>query len=90
MARSIGPILAVGAITITNQTLLNGKPIDMRVPVATVIAASAFALLEKGWEDGAVALSYLALLSVLFVRLEPNTPAPVESALKWWESGGGK
>lgn len=90
MARSVGPILAVGGITMANQSLLNNKPLDWRVPVATAIAAGAFALMEKGWEDGAVALAYLSLLSVLFVRLEPNTPAPVESALKWWESGGGK
>lgn len=90
MARSIGPILAVGGITVANQTLLNGRPLDWRVPVATAGAAAAFALIEKAWSDGAVALAYLALVSVLFVRLEPSTPAPVESALKWWESGGGK
>lgn len=85
MARSTGPILAVGAITMANQTLLNGKPIDYRVPIAAGLTAAGFALLEKGWEDGAVALAYLALLSVIFVRLEPSTPAPVESLLKWWE-----
>lgn len=84
MARSTGPILAVGAITLANQSVVNGQPINWRVPVATGIAASMFALAEKGWEEGAVALAWLSLISVLFVRIQPNTPSPTESFVKWW------
>ena len=87
MAKSVGPILAVGAITVMNQHVLQNHDIDWRVPVATAAAAGAFALLEKAWEDGAVALAYLALVTVLFVRPNANTPAPVETALLWWEGG---
>lgn len=87
MGRSTGPILAVGAISLGNAVILNGKEFDLRVPVATGIAAGILALAERGWEKGAVALSWLALVTVLFVRVDPATPAPVESFLTWWEQG---
>lgn len=90
MARTVGPVLAIGAITVANQTIVHGQPLNWRVPVATGIAAAAFALAEKGWEDGAVMLAYTALIAVLFVRIDPKTPAPVESFVTWWESGGKK
>lgn len=87
MGRSTGPILAVGAISLGNAVIFNGKPFDLRIPVATGIAAGGLALAERGWEKGAVALAWLALVTVLFVRTDPATPAPAESFLKWWESG---
>jgi hypothetical protein len=81
--RSTGPILAIGAITVGNQVLLNGKSLNWKIPVATGIAAGMFALAEKGWEDGAVALAWLALVTVIFARVDPNVPAPAESLQKW-------
>lgn len=87
MARSTGPILAIGGITLANAVIVNNKPIDWRVPIATGIAAGVFSLVEQGWEKGAVALSYLALVTVLFVRLQPGVPAPVESFTTWWNKG---
>jgi len=83
MARSTGPILAVGTITVVNNVIVNGKPMDWRIPVMTAIAAGGFALAEKGWEEGAVALSYMALIAVLFARIDPKVPSPVESFLDW-------
>lgn len=83
MADSTGPIIAVGAITLANRSLLNRQPIDWRVPIATGIAAGFFALLEKGFHDGAVAFAWLSLVTVLFVRLDPKVPAPTESLVKW-------
>lgn len=67
-----------------NQTIVNGKPIDWRVPIATGLAAGMFALAEQGWAEGAVALSWVALVSLLFVRTRPDVPAPTESFVKWW------
>jgi hypothetical protein len=83
MARTTGPILAIGGITYANQTLLHGKPVDWRIPIATAISAGMFALLEKGWERGAVALAWLSLVTVLLVRVNPDVPAPVESLNQW-------
>jgi hypothetical protein len=84
MAKTTGPILVIGGITLANQVIVNNKPIDWRIPIATGLAAGMFALAEKGWEDGAVALSYLALVTVIFVRVDPKIPAPAESFNKWF------
>lgn len=83
MAKSIGPILAVGAITLGNETILNNKPVDWRIPVATGIAASVFALVEKPFPKASVALAYVSLVTVLFTRINPTTPAPAESLAKF-------
>lgn len=87
MARSTGPILAIGGITIANQTLFNGKPLDWRVVVATGGAAMLFALVEKASPEVAVGLAYIGLVTILFARVDPKVPSPAESALKWWEGG---
>lgn len=84
MAKSTGPILAIGAITMANQTILNGKPIDWRVPIATGIAAISLSLIERASERAATGIAWLALLTVLFARTDPRVPAPTESLLKWW------
>lgn len=83
--RTTGPILAIGAITLANQSLIHGAPIDVRVPVGTAVAAGLFGLVEHGWEDGAVALAWVALVTVLFARVQPEVPAPAESFLSWWQ-----
>lgn len=66
---------------------LDGKPPDIRVVVATGVAAGMFALAERGWAEGAVALAWSALVSVLFVRLGDG-PAPVEVFLKVFNAAG--
>lgn len=87
MARTTGPILTIGAITMVNANLVHRQPVNWRVPIATGLTAVMFALGEKGWEGGAVALAYLALITVIFVRVQPNVPSPVESILAFWEGG---
>jgi hypothetical protein len=88
MARSTGPILAVGAITVANQSLLAEKqqPIDFRVITATAIAAGGFALLERVSEELAVGLAWIALVTVLFVKVDPKAGAPAENLLRMWGS----
>lgn len=86
--RSTGPILTIGAITVANQSIINDKPFDWRVIIATGGAAAAFALLEKALPDAAVMLAWTALITVLFTRLDPRVPSPVESAFVWWDKGG--
>ena len=87
--RTTGPILAIGGITLANQSIVHTQPVSWRVPVATGLAAGIFALLEKAWGDGAVALAYLALASILFTRIDKSVPSPVESFVGWWNSAGG-
>ncbi len=83
MAQTTGTILAIGGISWANAVILNGKPMDWRIPVATGIAAGMFALFEKAWPDGAMAIATIALVTVLFVRVDKNTKAPVETLLEW-------
>lgn len=85
MAQTTGPVLAIGAITVANRTVWNGKDMDWRAVVATGIAALAFAGAEKVWAQGAKMLAYTALAAICLTRIEPDVPSPVESALKWWD-----
>ncbi|WP_369335642.1 hypothetical protein OG559_31125 (plasmid) [Micromonospora sp. NBC_01405] len=85
MARSTGPILAVGAITLGNQVVMHGQPMDWRIPIGTGIAAVALALLESAWADGAAGIAWLALATVLFARTNPAVPSPVETLNSWWQ-----
>jgi len=85
VAKSTGIILAIGGITLANQSVLNDKPVDMRIPVATGIAAAAFSLLERGNEKLVVGMAWIALLTVVFARVDPQVPSPTESLLKYWK-----
>lgn len=90
MARSLGPVLAAGGVTIVNRTVFHGEPMDWRVPVGVALTGATLALVERATPQAAVALGYLVLVTTLFVRLDPRTPTPVESALSWWQHGPGK
>lgn len=87
MARSTGPVLTIGAITLANDVLLNDQPFDWRVPIAAGFAAALFALVEKASPELAVGLAYVSLVTLLFTRTNPRVPSPAESLLKWWEGG---
>lgn len=84
MSRTTGPVLALGAITVVNSTVFNGRPMDWRIPIATGLAAVGFGLAERAFPDGAQVLAWTALLTTLVTRIEPGTPSPVESAVTWW------
>jgi hypothetical protein len=88
MARTTGPILAAGAITAFTGLVVYERPIMNfpRVAVATGIAAGGLFLMEKAWPDGATALAWMALLTVLLVRVEPGTPAPAEAVANWLQA----
>jgi hypothetical protein len=87
MSRTIGPILATGALTIANTTVFNNKPMDWRVPIATGLAAVGFSLIERPAPELAVILAWTTFLTVLLTRTDPNVPSPVESAAAWWKKG---
>jgi len=85
MSTTTGPVLALGAITVTNRTVFNGRPMDWRPVVATGLAAVAFMGAERLWPQGARMLAWTAVAAVCLTRIEPDIPSPVESALAWWE-----
>lgn len=86
MSRTTGPILALGAVTVINRTVFNGRPMDWRIPIGTGLALAGFSLAERAAPDGADVLAWTALLTALLTRLDPHTPSPVESALAWWNA----
>ena len=89
MSQTTGVILATGAVTVANQTVFHDQPMDWRVPVATGLAAIGFSLAERVWPKGAQILAWTGFMTVLLTRTQASVPSPVESALSWWDKGGG-
>lgn len=87
MSRSLGPILATGAVTIANQTVFHGQPMDWRVPIATGLAGIGFTLFERAAPELSVILAWTAFITILLTRTNPKVPSPVESAVEWWKKG---
>jgi hypothetical protein len=73
----------MGAITIGNSTIVNGQPFQWWQPVAVGITAVIFDGVEHAAPTAAVGLAWVALVSVLFVRLKPGTPSPAENFADW-------
>lgn len=87
MARSTGPVLAAGAITWTNSYLLADQPEPLfdatfKVGLATGIAAGLLSILERVVPDLAAILGWAMVVTVLFVRVPPDSrnPTPLERA----------
>lgn len=89
MSKTTGVVLATGGMTIVNETIFHGQPMDWRVPVATGIAAVGFSLAERVWPLGAELLAWSAFLTLLLSRVNPKVPSPAESAATWFNKSGG-
>jgi hypothetical protein len=85
MAASTGPIAAATGIVAGTAILVHDKPpiSQARVIVGGAIAAAGLALLEHALPGVALALAWTVLVAVLFVRVDPATPAPLESINTW-------
>jgi hypothetical protein len=87
MAASTGPVLAIGAITLTNRVVFNNQPMDWKIAIGTGIAAIIFAgaesLIGPQIPRG---IALIALVAIVFTRIDPQVPSPAESAVKWWNS----
>lgn len=84
MAKTTGPVLAIGGITFANKLVQTGD-IDIRVPVGTGIAAILFSLAERVHEGLAVGVAYIALVTVCLTRVDPKVPSPAETLHKYWK-----
>jgi hypothetical protein len=82
MAKSTGPILLVGGLEFTNE-YLNGGTIDLKVLLATGIAAGGLAVIEQipGMEPIAVGIAWIAFVTLMFTRLN-GKPSPAETIQK--------
>lgn len=88
MSKTLGPIIALGAVTMVNQSVFHDEPVDWRVPVATGLAAIGFSLAERVSPEAALILAWTALVTVLITRTDPNVPSPTESAVTWFDKRG--
>lgn len=86
MSATTGPILAAGGIVIFNNVVALSQPIRQqnRVVVGTLLAGAGLYLWEQGMPRTAVAVAWLALLATLIVRVDPATPAPIETFDAWY------
>lgn len=84
MGASTGPILATGAVALFNETIVNAKPINFRIVTGTAIAAVGLVLVERLSPELARAVAWLALTTILLVRINPAVPSPVEAFNTWY------
>ena len=82
MARSTTPVVLIGAISFGNQWLGNGR-VDLKIPIATLVAAGALALVEQipGAAPLAAGIGWIALITLLFTRLG-GQPSPIDNLSK--------
>ena len=87
MAESTGPILAAGALVAGNAIIVNNRDPRSQTPVvvATLVVAAGLALAERPFPAAAVAFAWVTLMTVILVRVDPNTPSPAESFANWYE-----
>lgn len=90
MAKSTGPVLALGAITVANESVFHSQPLSWRTVIGTGILAGALALLETASAPLAVGLAYLALAATMLTRVNPAVPSPAESFVAWWTTSAVK
>ena len=84
MAASTGPVLAMGAITMLNENVFHGQPVDWKVPIATGLLAGVMALIEKASPALATGLVWIGMATILLTRVNPDVPSPTESFVSWW------
>ena len=82
MARSTGPMLLVGGMEFANE-YLSGGTIDIKVLLATGIAAGGLALVEQipGAEPFAVGIAWIAFVTLMFTSIK-GKPSPIQTIQK--------
>jgi hypothetical protein len=77
VARSTGPIVAAGAITYANAVIGNGKSwaAELRIPVATAVAAGLLALFEHVSPELSVGIAWIALVTTFLYSPVGGTSA---------------
>jgi hypothetical protein len=81
MAKSTGPILAVGAISFGNEWLLNKQSPNFKILLGAGIAAVILAGIEKVSSGLAVGIAWIALVTVCLTETN-GKPSPAENLVK--------
>lgn len=80
MAKSTGLILVAGTITFGNEWFQTSKP-NWKIIPATLVAAFAFAGIEKVSEPLAVGVAVIAMITVLLGGVSPGVKSPAQELL---------
>jgi len=85
---STGPVVVAGAITLFTDLVIRKETLatEAKVIVGTAIVALGLGALETAAPRTAVAMAYLVLVSVVFVK-HGNTPSPAEAFATWYGKG---
>lgn len=84
MSDTTGPVLAAGGITLVNTWLLNGKPFDARIPIATGLAVGMLALLERANAPIARMLAWGLVITAVFVPVTGTHVTPPATSIARW------
>ena len=87
MSATTGPVLVAGAISFTNQALINNQPVNWKIPLATGFTAVALAGIERVWPEGAKAMAYMLVVGVLFIPVS-GKPSPMENMVSFLQKNG--
>lgn len=96
MAKSTGPILAIGGVTLYYDQIVRDVGVSPLGPVVvgTGLAAVSFALLERINQPLAVGVAWVAFITSLmmprysYVRMNYSAPSVIEGMLSNWQSKG--
>jgi hypothetical protein len=67
MADSTGPVLAAGTISFLNHWIGNDQGVDLKIPLATLVAAGLLYGLEKISAPLAAGIGWIALVTTFLV-----------------------
>jgi hypothetical protein len=96
MAKSTGPILAIGGITIFYDQVMRDVGVTPMAKIAagTGFAAVSFALLERMNAPLTVGVAWVALITSLamprysYIRMNYSAPSVIEGMLSMWNDKG--
>ena len=78
MSASTGPILAAGTISFLNHWIGNDQGVDLKIPLATLIAAGFLYGLENVSPELATGVAWIALLTT-FLAPPKSGKSPVDN-----------
>jgi hypothetical protein len=76
MAKSTAPILLTGGIQFVNKWIGNDQGIDLKILLATGIAAGGLALVEQipGFAPAAQGIAWIAFVTLMFTNVSGRSP----------------
>ena len=81
MAASTGIVLSMGAIVLANQVLVQHKPFNVKIALATGLLAIGLGVLDKASPELATGLALIAFVTAMVAPISGQSP--VQSLLRF-------